>query len=79
MERNRAEFAAEGWDWHSVLEDDDMYVDAQSGELVHPVWFEEDFDDEEEDDAMLLDTMAEDLPPLIRSPSFATNLQELNE
>jgi hypothetical protein len=38
-ERNRIEFAAEGWDWHTVLEDDDMFVDANTGELVHPCWF----------------------------------------
>lgn len=76
VERNRAEFAAEGWDWHSVLEDDDMYVDAQSGELVHPVWLEE----EENDDAMMLDDLEDENPPtLSRSPSFAINLQELSE
>ena len=78
-ERNRAEFAAEGWDWHSVLEDEDMYVDAKSGELVHPVWLEQDFEGEEEDDTMMLDDLAENLPTLARSPSFVTNLQELIE
>lgn len=40
-ERNRVEFATEGWDWHSVLEDDEMYVDASTGELVHPCWFDD--------------------------------------
>jgi hypothetical protein len=77
VERNRAEFAAEGWDWHSVLEDDDMYVDAQSGELVHPVWLQEhDLEEEEEEDAMMLDgELAENLPKLSRSPS----LQRMNE
>jgi uncharacterized protein (UPF0333 family) len=41
-ERNVREFEFEGWDWHLVLEDDEMYVDSSSGELVHPVWFEDD-------------------------------------
>jgi hypothetical protein len=40
VERNCIEFAAEGWDWHTVLEKDDMYVDASTGELVHPCWFD---------------------------------------
>jgi len=75
IERNRAEFASEGWDWHSVLEDDEMYVDAQSGELVHPIWLEE----EEEDDTLMMDELVESLPTLSRSPSFATNLQQLSE
>jgi hypothetical protein len=43
-ERNRVEYASEGWDWHTVLEDDEMYVDANTGELVHPCWFEFDED-----------------------------------
>ena len=39
--RNQAEFAAEGWDYQKVLEDEDMYVDAETGELVHPFWIEQ--------------------------------------
>lgn len=39
-ERNLKEFAAEGWNWHTVLEDEDMLVDAKTGELVHPCWFD---------------------------------------
>ncbi len=74
IERNRAEFASEGWDWHSVLEDDEMYVDAKSGELVHPIWLEE-----EEHDTMMMDALVESLPTLSRSPSCATNLQQLSE
>lgn len=35
--RNAVEFAAEGWDWRSVTEDDGMFVCTVSGELVHPV------------------------------------------
>eukprot|EP00560_Eucampia_antarctica_P002282 CAMPEP_0197833054 /NCGR_PEP_ID=MMETSP1437-20131217/17416_1 /TAXON_ID=49252 ORGANISM="Eucampia antarctica, Strain CCMP1452" /NCGR_SAMPLE_ID=MMETSP1437 /ASSEMBLY_ACC=CAM_ASM_001096 /LENGTH=226 /DNA_ID=CAMNT_0043436813 /DNA_START=174 /DNA_END=854 /DNA_ORIENTATION=- len=35
--RNAMEFAAEGWDWRSVTEDDGMFVCTVSGELVHPV------------------------------------------
>merc|ERR1711915_1119995 len=37
VQRNTEEFAAEGWNWETVLEDDGMYIDASSGELVHPV------------------------------------------
>jgi hypothetical protein len=52
-ERNRYEFASEGWDFHSVLEDEDFYVDTSTGQLVHPCWVEdEEFDyvDENHDD-----------------------------
>ena len=38
--RNQAEFAAEGFDIEKVLEDEDMYIDAETGELVHPYWIE---------------------------------------
>jgi hypothetical protein len=35
--RNAIEFAAEGWDWRSVTEDEGMFVCTASGELIHPV------------------------------------------
>lgn len=36
-ERNAIEFAAEGWNWRNVTEDEGMYICSQSGELVHPI------------------------------------------
>mmetsp|Transcript_779 Transcript_779/g.1636 ORF Transcript_779/g.1636 Transcript_779/m.1636 type:complete len:178 (+) Transcript_779:186-719(+) len=38
--RNQLEFQAEGMNWESVLENDDMYVDTNTGELIHPFWVE---------------------------------------
>jgi hypothetical protein len=37
-QRNAVEFAAEGWDWRTITEDEGMYVCLASGELVHPAW-----------------------------------------
>jgi hypothetical protein len=36
-QRNIREFAAEGWNWEKVLEEDEMYHDKFSNELIHPV------------------------------------------
>lgn len=34
--RNSIEFAAEGWNWRNVTEDEHMLVHSDSGELIHP-------------------------------------------
>ena len=34
--RNVVEFQAEGWDWRTVVEDEDMYIDVRTGQKLHP-------------------------------------------
>lgn len=36
-QRNRREFAAEGWNWKKVLEEEEMFLDKFSNEWIHPV------------------------------------------
>ena len=38
--RNQIEYQAEGMNWESVLENDEMYIDTITGELIHPFWIE---------------------------------------
>jgi hypothetical protein len=40
-ERNALEYAAEGWHWQGVTEDEGMYICSVSGELVHPIHLQE--------------------------------------
>jgi hypothetical protein len=35
-ERNILEYEYEGWDYHNVVLDDEMYVDVTTGALIHP-------------------------------------------
>jgi len=48
--RNHSEFDAEGEDWRTVVEDEDMFVDAKTGELIHPCWVEDEYSSDFEDD-----------------------------
>jgi hypothetical protein len=87
-ERNMREYEYEGWDWNLVLEDDEMYVDSNTGDLVHPVWLEEDFDDymdeaqEEPEEAAQSDDSEEylelDGPSLTRTQSAVFGLDGLS-
>lgn len=50
--RNHSEFDLEGEDWRTVVEEDAMFEDAETGELIHPCWVDpsefEDFSDDED-------------------------------
>jgi hypothetical protein len=35
--RNIREFSSEGWNWEKVVEEDAMFLDTRSNELIHPV------------------------------------------
>lgn len=49
-QRNAVEFAAEGWNYRNVVEDDEMFVCSISGELVHPVHCQHLVEEQEEED-----------------------------
>eukprot|EP00529_Nitzschia_sp_RCC80_P024349 CAMPEP_0113464638 /NCGR_PEP_ID=MMETSP0014_2-20120614/13307_1 /TAXON_ID=2857 /ORGANISM="Nitzschia sp." /LENGTH=440 /DNA_ID=CAMNT_0000356731 /DNA_START=187 /DNA_END=1509 /DNA_ORIENTATION=+ /assembly_acc=CAM_ASM_000159 len=50
VQRNITEFDYENYDWESVVEEADFYIDGSTGERVHPAHVMLDEDDEEEDD-----------------------------
>lgn len=51
VQRNTTEFHAENYDWNQVVLDEEMYLDASSGEKVHPCHVEGCYlDDREEND-----------------------------
>lgn len=45
-DRNRCEYLAEGWEWRKAVEDEDMYIEAATGEKIHPCWVEDEEDKE---------------------------------
>ena len=45
--RNVVEFQAEGWDWRTVVEDEDMYIDVRTGQKLHPCHVEYHCQDQE--------------------------------
>mmetsp|Transcript_11886 Transcript_11886/g.34096 ORF Transcript_11886/g.34096 Transcript_11886/m.34096 type:complete len:238 (+) Transcript_11886:318-1031(+) len=73
VERNTTEFHAENYDWNQVVLDEEMYVDATSGERVHPCHVEGHlFDDTDEDEDDYDDSFGDGLEfsPLSRSESM---------
>lgn len=69
VERNTTEFHAENYDWNQVVLDEEMYVDATSGERVHPCHVEGlSFDDTDDDDDDSFDD-GRGFSPLSRSDS----------
>ena len=72
VERNTAEFHAENYDWTQVVLDDEMYVDATSGERVHPCHVEGSYYDDNEEENYEYDGFGDGpgFAPLSRSDSI---------
>lgn len=73
-ENSFVDFASEGWDWHHVM--DDEIAAASSNEYLHPLWPEDDVQEESEE-AMAVDSEGGEPPKLTRSHRFVANLEGL--
>lgn len=74
VERNTTEFHAENYDWKQVVLDEEMYVDATSGERIHPCHVElNSFDESDDDDYN--DSLVDEsgFAPLSRLDSIASS------
>mmetsp|Transcript_8254 Transcript_8254/g.16317 ORF Transcript_8254/g.16317 Transcript_8254/m.16317 type:complete len:133 (+) Transcript_8254:321-719(+) len=69
-DRNQYEYTSEGSDWSTVLEDEDMYIDVDTGEKVHPCWVEH-----EEDEGQ--DNIEDDVDSTEREPFKSLPLTEI--
>jgi hypothetical protein len=72
-ERNAMEFAAEGWNWRTVTEDEGMYICSLSGELVHPIHLQEAIQKQQEEQAQQQLEEDEGVPCLDRGAPVHSN------
>jgi len=72
VERNTTEFHSENYDWNQVVLDEEMYVDATSGERVHPCHVEDQSHEDDDDYDADLFVDGPGFAPLSRSDSITT-------